>query len=445
MLTELQKRTAQAIVNIFETSNVRGDYSRVTVAAGDLGELTYGRSQTTLASGGLHGLIATYVEQHGPRFADALTPFLPALEARDSALNTDRHLHNILRAAADDPVMRNTQDAFFDENFWRTAERIAERDDITSPLGLTVVYDSVVHGSWTRIRGEVNNSIGTVNQVGENAWITAYVDARHAWLANHRLSILRRTVYRPETFRLLIAADEWDLTLPLVIRGIEISATSLAATPPNVYDGPPPRSRILRLTAPMQRGLDVRVVQLALSTTGHQLKADGVFGRISQGLVETFQGDRGLPVTGRVDLADFDALELDAPHTLGAPFKPTGYSTVSPYLIVDSAADTIAFLETVFEAVELRRFLTDDDRIRHAEIRIDDTIVMLGESASGGGTPGSAAHIHVYVPDARATHQRALDAGATSVREPVQQDDEDLRGGVVGPGGTTWWVATRSE
>ncbi|HWL49028.1 MAG TPA: VOC family protein, partial [Acidimicrobiia bacterium] len=53
------------------------------------------------------------------------------------------------------------------------------------------------------------------------------------------------------------------------------------------------------------------------------------------------------------------------------------------------------------------------------------------------------AYVHVYVPDVDDTYRRALDAGASSVQEPVQKDDEDRRGGVKGPGGVTWWIATR--
>ena len=48
MLTAAQKQTAEAILNIFETSEVRGDYGNVTLIQGDTGRLTYGRSQTTL-------------------------------------------------------------------------------------------------------------------------------------------------------------------------------------------------------------------------------------------------------------------------------------------------------------------------------------------------------------------------------------------------------------
>ena len=56
MMTATQRRTAEAIVNIFETSEVRGNYGSVTVIPEDTGHLTFGRSQTTLASGNLHDL-----------------------------------------------------------------------------------------------------------------------------------------------------------------------------------------------------------------------------------------------------------------------------------------------------------------------------------------------------------------------------------------------------
>lgn len=123
--------------------------------------------------------------------------------------------------------------------------------------------------------------------------------------------------------------------------------------------------------------------------------------------------------------------------------KPASYSTVSPYLIVEGASGTIEFLTTVFGAVELRRYPDDDGRLVHAEVRIDDTVVMLADGVEAW--PPLPAHVHVYVPDVDATYRRALEAGATSVQEPVRKDDPDKRGGVKDPGGTTWWIATRVE
>jgi PhnB protein len=123
--------------------------------------------------------------------------------------------------------------------------------------------------------------------------------------------------------------------------------------------------------------------------------------------------------------------------------KPEGYTSVSPYLIVDGAGDTIAFLTHTFGAVELRRFPDATGRLLHAEVRIDDTVLMLADSAEGW--PPVGGHVHVYVTDVDATYQRALAAGATSVQEPVKRADADRRGGVTDAGGTTWWIAIRVE
>jgi uncharacterized glyoxalase superfamily protein PhnB len=124
-------------------------------------------------------------------------------------------------------------------------------------------------------------------------------------------------------------------------------------------------------------------------------------------------------------------------------FKPAAYNSVSPYLIVNGAAETIQFLVTVFGAVEIRRFADPaSGRLMHAEVRIDDTVVMLGDCVDGIW-PAVAAHVHVYVPDVDATYAKALKHGAISVQEPVKKQDDDKRGGFKDSGGTTWWIATK--
>jgi PhnB protein len=121
-------------------------------------------------------------------------------------------------------------------------------------------------------------------------------------------------------------------------------------------------------------------------------------------------------------------------------YKPQGYSSVSPYLIVDGANETIAFLVKALDAVELRRFSEPQGRVIHAEVRIGDTVIMLADSTEHW--PASASLVHIYVQDVDVTYQRALEAGATSVQAPEQKDDEDRRGAVKNAGGTTWWIAT---
>lgn len=128
---------------------------------------------------------------------------------------------------------------------------------------------------------------------------------------------------------------------------------------------------------------------------------------------------------------------------MNTTYKPDNYSSVAPYLIVNGAGATLDFLVNVFGAVELRRYRGAAGKIMHAEVRIDDTVLMLADGIEEW--PPIPSHVHVYVPDVDATYHRALAAGATSVQEPVKKEDEDKRGGVKDAGGTTWWIATKVE
>lgn len=302
-LTPTQRKTALAIVNLFETSEVLGKYGEVTLIAGDSGHLTYGRSQTTLGSGNLGQLLQRYCANQGARFATRLEPFLPNFTALDFALDTDLKLHNILRACADDPVMRDTQDAFFDEVYWLPAFRAAESLGVTLPLGVAVVYDSHVHGSWMKMRDQTSNESGMLTALGEKVWIRAYVTRRRNWLASHPRADIRATVYRMDAFQRLIDQNRWGLELPLVVRDKEISNITLNAAPPGCYDGPQPGTRALAVQAPLQRGLDVRLVQLGISDGGSDIKADGIFGQTTAKLIANYQLAQGLSVTGVCDVA----------------------------------------------------------------------------------------------------------------------------------------------
>jgi uncharacterized glyoxalase superfamily protein PhnB len=124
-------------------------------------------------------------------------------------------------------------------------------------------------------------------------------------------------------------------------------------------------------------------------------------------------------------------------------YKPAGYTSVSPYLVVADAIETIGFLTRVFGAVEIRRFPGPDNRIMHAEVRIDDSVLMLADGNSNW--PPIPAYVHIYVPDVDATYQRAIDFGATPVQEPVKGGDADKRGGVKDASGITWWIATKVD
>lgn len=79
----------------------------------------------------------------------------------------------------------------------------------------------------------------------------------------------------------------------------------------------------------------------------------------------------------------------------------------------------------------------------HSEVRLDDSVIMIADSAPEW--PPAPSHVHIYVDDVDAAYQRALDAGAHSVQSPTKKDDDDKRGGVKDSGGTTWWIATKDS
>lgn len=310
MITDLQKRTCQAIVNIFETSRALGDYASVVFHPLDPGQLTYGRSQTTLASGNLFLLIKAYCEAANAQFGGQLHPFLPALAQRDAALNTDAALHNLLRAAGNDPIMRDVQDSFFDRVYWEPAVRSADAMGLSTALGQATVYDSTVHGSWARMRDATTATAGNAGSIGEQAWVAAYVATRRSWLANHSNALLQRTVYRMDALQVLINANAWNLPLPLTVRGVRIDADVLQGQPVFRASAEIVEERLLRLQSPLMEGEDVRKVQIALGREGFSVDTDGIFGQKTETAVEAFQSRAGLTDDGIVGRATRSALGL---------------------------------------------------------------------------------------------------------------------------------------
>ena len=122
--------------------------------------------------------------------------------------------------------------------------------------------------------------------------------------------------------------------------------------------------------------------------------------------------------------------------------KPDGYTSVAPYLLVSDARAALDFLRDAFGAEELRVIPCPPERggIMHAEARVEDTVVMMGEAPDD-----PCAHVHVYVPDAEVAFAGAVAAGGTVVQPLEEQGDGDRRGGVRDPQGTNWWIATRVE
>ncbi len=130
---------------------------------------------------------------------------------------------------------------------------------------------------------------------------------------------------------------------------------------------------------------------------------------------------------------------------------PEGYPQVTPYLCVDGADQAIEFYSTVLGARERMRMGAPGGKVGHAELQIGDGLVMLADEfpemgvrspRSVGGTPVT---ISVYVDDVDAVVERAVQAGAKSLRPIENQFYGDRTGQFEDPFGHRWSVATHVE
>lgn len=123
-------------------------------------------------------------------------------------------------------------------------------------------------------------------------------------------------------------------------------------------------------------------------------------------------------------------------------YKPDNYTSVSPYFIIYEAQKFIDLMKAIFDANELKRYDRTDGSIMHAELQIDDSVIMLG-TASQEFTP-TTFWMHVYVPDAIATYEKALSLGCEGIEPPINKEgDPDTRGTFKNFAGNMWSVGTR--
>ncbi len=124
---------------------------------------------------------------------------------------------------------------------------------------------------------------------------------------------------------------------------------------------------------------------------------------------------------------------------MSSPFKPIGYNSVSPYFIISGAQKFIDLMKEIFDAKVLRRFDRPDGNIMHAEIQIDDSVIMVSDATEK--FPPVSFIMHVYVPDIDHTFHKAILAGCVVMETPKQnQSDPDRRGTFTDFAGNMWSV-----
>jgi hypothetical protein len=234
--TDADKQKAMAIVRVFETGKPLGDYAAVAVLNDGAG-VSFGVSQFTHRSGSLRAVIDEYLRLGGAvgrrvfieryRLLHTISP--------DSIgrLSTDTAFKNALRAAAVTSEMRAAQDTIAVRKYLQPAIDACDGSGFVLPLSLAVIYDSMTHGSYEKVRDKVRVSKSDgfsrspdatpkgVTLTFEKAWITEYVRERDAWLGS--IPRLRVTRYRTRFFLDQIKLGRWDLALPLSVHGVRLT------------------------------------------------------------------------------------------------------------------------------------------------------------------------------------------------------------------------------
>ena len=129
---------------------------------------------------------------------------------------------------------------------------------------------------------------------------------------------------------------------------------------------------------------------------------------------------------------------------------PDGFNTLTPHIIVPDGAKAIDFYKQAFGAVEMGRHLAPDGRVMHAQLKIGNSVLMIGSEfppacLSPKSRGGTSVTLHLYVDNADALFERAVKAGCTAKMPMTDQFWGDRYGSVEDPFGHSWSIATHKQ
>ena len=115
------------------------------------------------------------------------------------------------------------------------------------------------------------------------------------------------------------------------------------------------------------------------------------------------------------------------------------YRSVTPYLVVPNADAELTFLKSAFGATEVMCQRNADNTVMHAEVKIGDSLIMLGQA--GDQWKALTAALYLWVDNVDTTYAKAVASGATSQSAPEDKPYGHRNAGVVDRNGVTWWIA----
>jgi hypothetical protein len=230
-ITKEQKYAVDCVLSIFETGKIpsKESYQTCTILSDGAG-ISYGKHQATDRAGSLDKIVQLYVDKNG-KVAAELQPYLTRLASNDTAKVDPKKppvwatkLIEILRRAGADPIMHECQDEVFDAGYWIPAVGHAANADLKTALGHLIVYDTCIHSGPAGVANIRSRFPELAPSRGgdEKKWCYAYIEARRTWLLANKNPLVQKTVYRMDALKSIADASNWDLVLPMRVRGVLI-------------------------------------------------------------------------------------------------------------------------------------------------------------------------------------------------------------------------------
>lgn len=133
--------------------------------------------------------------------------------------------------------------------------------------------------------------------------------------------------------------------------------------------------------------------------------------------------------------------------TLTKPAKvkpvPEGFHTITPYLVVNGAANFLDFIKTAFNAKTTSMMKDPEGMVMHATAKIGDSIIMVSDETDR--YPAMPGMLHLYMQDVDSVYRKALEAGGQSLREPANEFYGDRSAGIKDEWNNHWWIGTHVE
>lgn len=218
-------KRVKSMLNVFEndSGSPLTEYNKIYIYA----DGNNNRRQVTLSTGftedggALGKVVSRYVSKAG-KYSQALAGYLRRIGT--GVLHSNSEFKRLLvTAGSEDQKFRDACDEIYREIYGQPAIDWATKYGFTQNLSFAVIQDSFLHSGgildFLRSRFPASPPSRGGN---EKEWVKQYVDARHAWLANHSNRILRNTVYRTQFFKRQIANENWSFDLPMTANGVKL-------------------------------------------------------------------------------------------------------------------------------------------------------------------------------------------------------------------------------